>query len=159
MDRSLLYCAILALAIVVVFTAGCGGHTNSNPTPSISHSASARAQSRVSSSETTSELSSGPADSSGTPASDANGNLGGSAHHYVYLTWKASISHVLGYNIYRGPSSAGPFQRVNAQIEPATVYTDYGVAAGKRYYYVVTAVGDKEESVYSAAVLAIIPYP
>ena len=77
--------------------------------------------------------------------------------HYVYLTWKASTSPVMGYNIYRSSSPWGPFSRINPSIEPATVYADHTVSAGQKYFYVVTAVSAEAESVNSNTAQVTVP--
>lgn len=77
--------------------------------------------------------------------------------HRVYLAWNASTSPVMGYYIYRGPSAHGPFDRLNSNVEPATVYTDNSVSAGQTYYYVVTAADASAESAFSNVMRADIP--
>ena len=78
--------------------------------------------------------------------------------HNVDLSWTASTSQdVVGYNIYRGNTSGGPYQKVNAGLDPNTVYTDPQVGAGT-YYYVTTAVdSSNQESVYSNEAQALVP--
>jgi fibronectin type 3 domain-containing protein len=77
--------------------------------------------------------------------------------HRVTLTWDASPSIVLGYNIYRGQRSGGPYSRI-ATLVPLTTNTDFAVVSGQRYYYVVTAVGlNSLESSYSNEAIATIP--
>lgn len=75
------------------------------------------------------------------------------------LAWHASASPVMGYNVYRSLSPSGPFTKINAVLEPATVYMDETVLSGKTYYYVVTAVDSKAESVHSNEITARIPSP
>jgi fibronectin type 3 domain-containing protein len=86
---------------------------------------------------------------SGTPAT----------HHSVTLTWRASISkHVVGYNIYRGKRSGGPYIKINTALDPNTHDIDKNVQAGATYYYVVTAVNSAgAESAHSNQVKAVIP--
>src|SRR5438132_1238235 len=80
--------------------------------------------------------------------------------HIVDLSWTASTSVVAGYNIYRGTVSGGPYTRINASLEPATLYTDSAVQAGQTYYYVTTAVDSSGvESGYSNVVQAVVPTP
>src|SRR3989449_35826 len=80
--------------------------------------------------------------------------------HIVDLSWTASTSVVAGYNIYRGTVSGGPYTRINASLEPATLYTDSAVQAGQTYYYVTTAVdASGVESGYSNVVQAVVPTP
>jgi hypothetical protein len=77
----------------------------------------------------------------------------------VDLSWNASNSHnVVGYNIYRGIQSGGPYSKINSALDPTTAYTDTSVVDGDTYYYVTTAVNsDNEESGYSNQAQATIP--
>jgi hypothetical protein len=79
--------------------------------------------------------------------------------HKVDLSWKASNSrHVIGYNVYRGIKSGGPYRKINSVLNPSTLYTDTSVTDGFTYYYVTTAVNSKDrESRYSKEVRALIP--
>ena len=78
--------------------------------------------------------------------------------HSVTLTWNASSSSVLGYNIYRSGASSGPFSRINASLDTLSSYTDTNVQAGQTYYYEVTSVDSTNtESGYSNQVSAVIP--
>jgi Abnormal spindle-like microcephaly-assoc'd, ASPM-SPD-2-Hydin len=78
--------------------------------------------------------------------------------HSAALSWTASTSAVIGYNVYRGTESGGPYTKLNSSVIAATNYTDSTVQAGQTYYYVVTAVNSSDiESVYSNQVSAAIP--
>jgi Abnormal spindle-like microcephaly-assoc'd, ASPM-SPD-2-Hydin len=78
--------------------------------------------------------------------------------HSAALSWTASTSAVIGYNVYRGTASGGPYTKLNSSVISATNYTDSTVQAGQTYYYVVTAVNSSDvESVYSNQVSATIP--
>ncbi len=81
--------------------------------------------------------------------------------HSVNLSWTASSSqNIIGYNIYRGIKSGGPYSKINAVLNASTVYTDTTVADGQTYYYVTTAVNSSnEESSYSNQTTAVIPPP
>jgi hypothetical protein len=81
--------------------------------------------------------------------------------HSAALTWTASTSTgVVGYNVYRGTQTGGPYTKLTASPVAVTSYTDTGVQAGANYYYVVTAVNSTgQESTYSNQVLATIPTP
>jgi hypothetical protein len=83
----------------------------------------------------------------------------GPVQHEVQLTWKASTSkHILGYNIYRGNRSGGPYTKINDVLDPNTGFTDLTVSAGHKYYYVATAVNwKKRESVHSKQIQVVIP--
>jgi hypothetical protein len=96
--------------------------------------------------------------------SPANELLSGSGlapiQHSVDLAWNpSSTSNVVGYNVYRGGVSGGPYASV-ASANSGTSYVDGSVQAGQTYYYVVTAVDTAGmESVYSNQVQAVIPSP
>jgi hypothetical protein len=81
--------------------------------------------------------------------------------HSVTLNWTASVSSgVVGYNIYRGSNSGGPYIQINSALDTTTQDIDYNVVGGQTYYYVVTAVNSKgAESAYSNQIKAVIPYP
>jgi fibronectin type 3 domain-containing protein len=80
--------------------------------------------------------------------------------HQVAPTWAASSSsNVVGYNVYRGTTSGGPYSSIDTS-NPSTTYTDATVQAGQVYYYVVTAIDSSGgESAYSNQVSAQIPSP
>jgi fibronectin type 3 domain-containing protein len=70
----------------------------------------------------------------------------------------ASTSTVVGYNIYRGSVSGGPYALLNSAPNSSLSFTDSAVVSGQTYFYVVTAVdASGTESVVSNEVSAIIP--
>src|SRR5580698_8851157 len=78
--------------------------------------------------------------------------------HTVALSWDASASTVIGYNVYRGTQSGGPYQRLTLSPQPTTSYSDSTVLSGTTYYYVATAVDSSDvESAYSNQAQAVIP--
>jgi fibronectin type 3 domain-containing protein len=79
----------------------------------------------------------------------------------VNLGWNSSTSSgVVGYNIYRGTVSGGPYTRINSAVDAAPYDTDSTVVGGQTYYYVVTAVDSSgAESAYSNQTQAVIPSP
>ena len=80
--------------------------------------------------------------------------------HTVSLSWAASTSTVVGYNVYRGTQSGGPYAVLNSTADASTTYTDSTVQAGQTYYYVVTAVDSSgNESVNSNQAQAVVPTP
>jgi hypothetical protein len=81
--------------------------------------------------------------------------------HSVDLTWDAGGgSGIVGYNVYRGGVSGGPYSEINSALDASTVYTDNNVTAGQTYYYVATAVdGSGHESGYSNQAQAVVPSP
>ncbi len=79
--------------------------------------------------------------------------------HTVDLTWNASTDAV-GYNIYRGTKSGGPYTMINSSLDSTTTYTDSTVVSGQTYYYVATAVNsESQQSGYSNQATALIPDP
>jgi fibronectin type 3 domain-containing protein len=78
----------------------------------------------------------------------------------VDLSWNASASAVVGYNVYRGSQSGGPYTQINSALNATTTYTDATVLGGQTYFYVVTAVdGNNVESTFSNQVQAVVPSP
>jgi len=100
--------------------------------------------------------------STGTSTAQASlqGSGGAATSHSVSLSWRASTSTVIGYNIYRGTKSGGPYAPINGSPEASTNFADTSVTGGTTYYYVVTAVNSKGvESVYSNQAVATVPSP
>ena len=101
-------------------------------------------------------------DAANSPTAQAlAGNGVAAASHSVDLSWNASTTTgVVGYNVYRGGASGGPYSKIDAALEASTAYTDNTVSAGQTYYYVTTAVdGSGSESGYSNQTTAVIPAP
>ncbi len=75
-----------------------------------------------------------------------NGNIQAPAQppnpHSVTISWTASKSPVVGYNVYRILQSGGTV-KVTSGIVSSTKYTDRTVEAGRTYAYFVTAVDAK----------------
>src|SRR5271163_944614 len=90
-------------------------------------------------------------DGSSSPVVQTLGGQGALAGaHTVALSWDASTSTVIGYNVYRGTQSGGPYQRLTSSPQLNTSYTDGTVLSGTTYYYVATAVDSSEvESTFS----------
>jgi len=88
-------------------------------------------------------------------------SLSGAGTHDVILTWGASATPgVVGYNVYRGTTSGGPYPtELNSSPINGTTYTDATVQAGQTYYYVVTAVAsnDVTQSADSNQASATVP--
>ena len=68
---------------------------------------------------------------------------GAATEHSVDLSWGAgtitnpsSGQVVVGYNVYRGSVSGGPYTKLNASPITALGYTDTVVSAGQTWYYV-----------------------
>lgn len=80
--------------------------------------------------------------------------------HWVGLSWTASTSTVVGYDIYRGTTSGGPYTLLNQYLVTDVVYDDAAVSPGQTYYYVATAVDSNQvQSAYSNEIPATIPTP
>lgn len=80
------------------------------------------------------------------------------SQHSVALSWDPSTSQVIGYNVYRGTASGGPYTKLNASASTGTAYTDSSVQSGQTYYYVTTAVDSSNvESAHSNQATAEIP--
>jgi len=80
--------------------------------------------------------------------------------HTVSLGWTASSSVVIGYNVYRGSVSGGPYSKLNSAVDATTSYADGTVSAGLTYFYVVTAINSSNvESTFSNQVSVTIPSP
>ncbi len=91
-------------------------------------------------------------------------SLGGSGTaaqpHSATLKWQAGSSTLAGYNIYRAPTSGGPYTRLNTVVDLGSSFVDSTVQPGQTYYYTVTAVSVAgDESGYSNQVQAIVPTP
>jgi len=80
--------------------------------------------------------------------------------HLATLTWDPSVSVVVGYNVYRGTVSGGPYTALNSSLVSSPTDTDTAVQSGQTYFYVVTAVDSNNvESAYSNEISATIPVP
>lgn len=81
-----------------------------------------------------------------------------SVSHSVDLTWDPSSS-AIGYNIYRGTTSGGPYpSKLNSAPQPGTSFVDNTVLSGNTYYYVATSLDENSvESVYSNQLTMVVP--
>lgn len=79
--------------------------------------------------------------------------------HSVVLTWTASTSPGVTYNLYRGTATGGESTLpLNATPISALTYTDSTVQLGQSYYYAVKAVGSGGSlSVASNESKAVVP--
>jgi hypothetical protein len=99
-------------------------------------------------------------DAANSPTAQAlAGNGIAATPHSVGLSWNASTgSGVIGYNVYRGSTSGGPYLKINDAPQAGTAYTDSSVSAGQTYYYVTTAfTSGGDESSYSNQVDVVVP--
>ena len=77
--------------------------------------------------------------------------------HYVALSWTASATPGVTYNLYRSQVPGGPYTRIQSGVM-GTSGNDTNVTPGQTYYYVATAYNGSE-SVYSNEASATIPSP
>jgi len=95
---------------------------------------------------------------SNSPAISLSGTGVQTVSHSATLSWTGSTSSVMGYYIYRGTQTGGPYAKLNATPVSLTTYTDSSVQAGQTYFYVATAVDSSNvESSYSNETSATIP--
>lgn len=94
------------------------------------------------------------------PVMTLTGNGVAAVQHSASLSWTSSkTTGVVGYNVYRGTVSGGPYAQVGS-LGSGLTYMDSGVTAGQTYYYVVTAVDSTgTESVFSNQAQAVVPSP
>jgi hypothetical protein len=92
----------------------------------------------------------------GNPVVGVTGTGAFASVHSAALTWNASPSSVIGYNVYRSTTPNTGYQKLT--FTQLTNFTDSTVASGTTYYYVVTAVAANGlESVNSNQASAQIP--
>jgi Abnormal spindle-like microcephaly-assoc'd, ASPM-SPD-2-Hydin len=78
--------------------------------------------------------------------------------HTVALSWIPSPSTIVGYNVYRGTQSGGPYAQTNSSLVAGTTYSDSSLAAGQIYWYVVTSVASSGiESAHSNEAMVTVP--
>jgi hypothetical protein len=87
-----------------------------------------------------------------------SGTSTSSVGYTVSLNWTPSSSTYSGFNVYRGTTSGGPYNKVDASMISTPSYTDAAVTQGQTYYYVATELDSTGlESGYSSEVSATIP--
>jgi Abnormal spindle-like microcephaly-assoc'd, ASPM-SPD-2-Hydin len=79
--------------------------------------------------------------------------------HSVSLFWSPSPSAVIGYNVYRGTTSGGPYpSKLTSSPQLTNGLVDNTVMAGTTYYYVATSVDENNvESIFSNQLTATVP--
>lgn len=84
----------------------------------------------------------------------AAGSLFGLGLDSIFTSWTPSVTPgVVQYNVYRSQTTGGPYSLIGtaptsnngAQLG----YTDFAVARGTTYFYVVTAFDGANESIFS----------
>lgn len=78
--------------------------------------------------------------------------------HTVQLSWTASTTPGVTYNVYRSATSGAGYSLIAGGVTPL-MYTDTNVVSGSTYYYVTTAFDGTSESTYSNQASAVIPTP
>ncbi|MEO2258618.1 S-layer homology domain-containing protein [Paenibacillus amylolyticus] len=71
----------------------------------------------------------------------------------IELNWNV-VQNAEGYNIYRAEMIDGLYDKLNSTTVTAATYTDTGLTAETSYFYVVTALQEGMESMYSVPVSA-----
>jgi hypothetical protein len=82
---------------------------------------------------------------------------GGVPRRTVLVSWTASTSSNVTYNVYRGAASGGPYTKLNQASITGTAFTDTTVQPGLTYFYVATALSGGVESTYSNQAQAVVP--
>jgi len=79
--------------------------------------------------------------------------------HTVALSWTASTSAVVGYNVYRSTTIGSGYSKINSSLVAGLTYTDSStLQSSTTYYYVTTAVDSSgNESTFSNPASAAIP--
>lgn len=97
---------------------------------------------------------------SGTSTNTPTSTPPAASAHTVSLAWSPSASSVIGYHVYRGTSSGGPYSRVSASAIGGLDFSDTTISSGGRYYYVVTAQNSTgDESPFSNEAAIDFPNP
>lgn len=85
----------------------------------------------------------------------------GTNGHYVSLSWTASTTSGVTYNVFRSSSTGGPYTLLTTTVATrvsGTTFNDTSVTPGLKYYYVVTAVdGSGNQSVNSNEASVTVP--
>lgn len=88
------------------------------------------------------------------------GNTPSSSKHIVTLSWDASPTKKVSYQVYRGETPGGPYIRLTASSITALQYADADVESGLEYFYVATSVDNHgAESPYSQEIAVTVPNP
>jgi glycosidase len=74
------------------------------------------------------------------PSAPANLHVTEASPSFIALAWDAvPDADLYRYEVYRGDAIGGPYVKMANVMAPATEYTDWNVASGSTYYYVVLA--------------------
>ena len=78
--------------------------------------------------------------------------------HTVTLSWSASVSAAVTYNVYFRTASGDPYVKLNSNPVAGLSYQDSDLKTAQTRYYVVTSVDSKgDNSAFSSDAEAIIP--
>ena len=64
----------------------------------------------------------------------------GATVHNVGLTWGASTTTGVNYNVYRGTISGGPYTKLNTTPLTGLAFSDTTGTGGTKYFYVETSI-------------------
>lgn len=73
------------------------------------------------------------------------------------LSWSASITPGVTYNVYRSTVKGGPYAVLNASPITGLTYRDATAVSGTTYFYVATSVQGSQESVKSNEITVMVP--
>jgi hypothetical protein len=97
-------------------------------------------------------------DASNSPLTISVSGTGQTSSHSVELSWTASPTSGVAYDIFRANTSGGfGTTPLNPSPIAGTTYTDTTVASGQTYFYVATAVDSQGSSADSNEVSVTIP--
>ncbi|MCK4470768.1 MAG: alpha-amylase, partial [Anaerolineae bacterium] len=86
------------------------------------------------------DLTVNPSDDTTPPAAPTNLHVTEASPSFISLAWGAvPDADLYRYEVYRGDASSGPYDKIADVLAPTTEYTDWNVASGSTYYYVVLA--------------------
>jgi glycosidase len=82
---------------------------------------------------------------------------------FIHLAWDAvADADLYGYEVYRGDETGGPYSQIAQVLAPSAEYSDWDVATGESYAYIVVAVdtsfnrsGDSSELLATAQPRAV----
>lgn len=77
--------------------------------------------------------------------------------HTVTISWVASVTPGVTYNVYVSGTTGGPYTKIGNTS--ALQFVDKNGIAGNKYFYVVTSTDTDGESDFSAEVSATLPTP
>jgi len=96
---------------------------------------------------------------SASPATTTSAALALTVGHTVSLSWAASTTSNVVYNVYRGITPGGPYMKLTPSALGTVSFIDSSVSPGQTYFYVTTAVNSSGESGYSNEAQAAVPFP